>query len=66
MAGRPVLTISSDDGNEPYDQAVAAAVAAAGGPAPTRVKFQTDHSYNDHRVALQSTVIDWLLARFPR
>lgn len=65
MAGRPVLTISSDDGNEPYDQAVATAVAAAGGPVPTRIKFRTDHSYNDHRIALQAAVVGWLLATFP-
>jgi len=65
MVGRPVLTISSDDGNEPYDRAVAAAVVAAGGPVPARLKFPTDHSYNDHRVALQAAVVDWLLATFP-
>jgi hypothetical protein len=41
------------------------AVRAAGGPAPTQVKFKTDHSYNDHRVALQTTVVDWLLSTFP-
>ncbi|MEW5686905.1 MAG: alpha/beta fold hydrolase [Pseudomonadota bacterium] len=64
MAGHPVLTISSDDGNEPYDRAVATAVEAAGGPVPTRIKFRTDHSYNDHRIALQAAVIDWLLATF--
>lgn len=65
MAGRPVLIISSDDGNEPADQAVADAIAAAGGPAPTRVKFPTDHSYNDHRIALQSAVVGWLQTTYP-
>lgn len=65
MGGRPVLTISSDDGNEPSDLAVAKAVEAAGGPVPTRVKFATDHSYNDHRIALQSAVVAWLQATFP-
>lgn len=65
MAGRPALIISSDDGNEPADQAVADAIEAAGGPAPTRVRFPTDHSYNDHRIALQSAVVRWLLGTFP-
>lgn len=65
MAGRPVLTISSDDGNEPDDRAVADAVEGAGGPTPTRARFRTDHSYNDHRVALQATVVNWLAAAFP-
>lgn len=65
MAGRPVLTISSDDGNEPADLAAAQAVAAAGGPKPTSVKFRTDHSYNDQRLALQAAVVGWLSATFP-
>jgi pimeloyl-ACP methyl ester carboxylesterase len=65
MAGRPALIISSDDGNEPADQAVADAIEAAGGPKPTRVRFATDHSYNDHRIALQAAVVSWLHATFP-
>ena len=64
MAGRPTLIISSDDGNEPADQAVADAIEAAGGPKPARVRFPTDHSYNDHRIALQAAVVDWLQATF--
>ena len=27
------------------------AIEAAGGPKPTRVRFTTDHSYNDHHIA---------------
>ncbi|WP_312165748.1 alpha/beta fold hydrolase [Phenylobacterium sp.] len=65
MAGRPALIISSDDGAEPADQAVADAIEAAGGPAPTRVRFPTDHSYNDHRIALQSAVVRWLQTTYP-
>lgn len=64
MTGRPVLVISSDDGNEAADTAAADAVLAAGGPSPTRVKFATDHSYNDHRIALQAAVITWLETTF--
>ncbi|MBS0490025.1 alpha/beta fold hydrolase [Phenylobacterium sp. NIBR 498073] len=64
MAGRPALIISSDDGNEPADQAVADAIEAAGGPKPARVRFPTDHSYNDHRIALQAAVVGWLQATF--
>lgn len=65
MAGRPALIISSDDGNEPADQAVADAIEAVGGPKPARVRFPTDHSYNDHRIALQAAVVGWLQATFP-
>lgn len=60
MAGRPALIVSSDDGNAPSDAAAGDAIEAAGGPAPTRVKLATDHSYNDHRIALQSAIVTWL------
>jgi len=64
MAGRPVLVIDSDDGLAPANDGAAAAIAAAGGPAPVRVKFATDHSYNDHRIALASTIVTWLGEKF--
>jgi acetyl esterase/lipase len=64
MARRPVLVIDSNDGLEKDGAAIAAAVSQAGGPAPTRVKFETDHSYNDNRVALASVIIDWLGVTF--
>ena len=65
MAGRPLLVIDSDDGLAPSGDAVVAAVIGAGGPTPTRLKFETDHSYNDYRIALASAVVAWLQAEFP-
>jgi uncharacterized protein len=65
LAGRPVLVLTSDDGLAPAGEALVADVAAAGGPKPTLVHFTTDHSYNDHRVALGATIADWLTAHFP-
>lgn len=65
MGGRPVLVIDSNDGLEPKGDAVVAAVTAAGGPAPTRLKFETDHSYNDHRIALAAAIVTWLDETFP-
>jgi acetyl esterase/lipase len=65
MAGRPVLVIDSNDGLAPRGDAVFAAVTRAGGPAPTRLTFDTDHSYNDHRIALASAIVTWLEAEFP-
>jgi acetyl esterase/lipase len=64
MAGRPVLVIDSNDGLEEAGDAVVAAVAEAGGPPPTRLKFETDHSYNDHRIALASAIVAWLGSTF--
>lgn len=65
MAGRPVLVIDSDDGLASGGDAIVTAVTRAGGPAPTRLKFATDHSYNDHRIALASAIVDWLETTFP-
>ncbi len=60
MARRPVLVIDSNDGLEKSGDAIVAAVSQAGGPVPRRVKFETDHSYNDHRIALASVIVNWL------
>lgn len=65
MAGRPVLVIDSQDGLAPKGDAVVAAVVGSGGPVPMRLTFETDHSYNDHRIALASAVIAWLQVTFP-
>jgi 5-enolpyruvylshikimate-3-phosphate synthase len=65
MAGRPVLILTSDDGLAPTGEAAAAAIAGAGGLKPTLVHMATDHSFNDHRVALAATVVQWLEASFP-
>lgn len=60
MARRPILVIDSNDGLEKHGDMIVRAVAQAGGPAPKRMKFDTDHSYNDHRIALASVILDWL------
>jgi acetyl esterase/lipase len=65
MAGRPVLILTSDDGLAPKGEAAAAAITAAGGPKPKLVHMATDHSFNDHRIALAATIAQWLAASFP-
>lgn len=69
MVGRPVLIIDSDDGLAPRGDALALAVGQAaktgGGPAPTRLTFRTDHSYNDSRIALATAIVAWLRKTFP-
>jgi pimeloyl-ACP methyl ester carboxylesterase len=66
MAPRPVLVLTSDDGLAPADNAAANAIAAAGGPKPQVIHMTTDHSYNDHRIALAEAVLRWLDANFPQ
>jgi uncharacterized protein len=56
---RPVLEVTSDDGLAPNNARFAAALRTAGG-AVSEIHFPTDHSYSDHRIALESAVLDWL------
>jgi len=68
LANRPLLLISSEDGNGPASAALSAAARKAGAKAVEEVTMTTDHSYSDHRIALQAAVVVWLekLAAKPR
>ena len=59
---RPVLVVTSDDGLAPVNARLAAALRAGGGSV-SEIHFPTDHSYSDHRIALESAVLDWLEKR---
>ncbi|MSR61814.1 MAG: alpha/beta hydrolase [Planctomycetes bacterium] len=60
LARRPLLLISSQDGNGPEASALAAAARKAGAKAVEELTMETDHSYSDHRIALQAAVVVWL------
>jgi pimeloyl-ACP methyl ester carboxylesterase len=60
LKSRPVLVVESRDGNDPDNRALAEALRKAGNPRVTEVAMETDHGYNDHRIALQVAVLDWL------
>ncbi|WP_240320932.1 alpha/beta hydrolase family protein [Sphingomonas crusticola] len=60
LAGRPLLLVTSDDGFAPGSDALARAVARCGGGKLRQAHFPTDHSYSDHRIALQTEVLTWL------
>ena len=66
LAARPLLLVSSQDGNGPESRALADAVAAAGGKAVQQVEMETDHAYSDHRIALQAALVRWLAQRSER
>ena len=57
---RPLLLVSSDDGLAPQAAMLAEAVKKAGSTHVTEAHFATDHSYSDHRIALEATVLNWL------
>jgi uncharacterized protein len=60
LAPRPVLITTSDDGLAPSEGALADAPRKGGDTRVTLVHMATDHGYSDHRIALETTVIEWL------
>ena len=57
FANRPLLVLTSDDGWEPVNDALVAAVEKLGNHAVTTVHYATDHSYSDRRIAIQEDVV---------
>ena len=56
----PLLVLSADDGLAPQTDALVVAIAASGGHHVEAVHQTTDHSWSDHRIFLESAVIEWL------
>jgi pimeloyl-ACP methyl ester carboxylesterase len=56
----PLLVITSDRLTAPADDALVTALRARGDREITAVHMNTDHLYSDHRIALESAVINWL------
>jgi len=54
------LVLTSDDGRADQSGALAKTVQAAGGTRLTIDHVATDHSWSDHRIALQARVVTWL------
>ena len=62
LARRPLLLVTSDDGLAGDSDDLARVVRAAGGAQVREVHLATDHSYSDHRIALEAEVLSWLEA----
>jgi uncharacterized protein len=60
LVSMPLLAITSDDGLAPQTDTLVKAIEAKGGHKITAMHMATDHSYSDHRIALESAVIEWL------
>jgi pimeloyl-ACP methyl ester carboxylesterase len=60
LAQIPVLAITANDHLAPQTDALVAAIKAKGGTRVTAAHLDTDHSYSDRRIALESIVITWL------
>jgi pimeloyl-ACP methyl ester carboxylesterase len=60
LAQIPVLAITANDHLASQSDALVAAIKAKGGTKVTAAHLDTDHSYSDRRIALESIVITWL------
>ena len=60
LASRPMLVITSDDGLAPANDELVAGLAKAGDQQVTALHLTTDHSYSDHRIALEQAVLNGL------
>lgn len=60
LAARPVLAVTSDDGMAAGTDSLVANLHQAGAAHVTAVHLATDHSYSDHRIALETAVLHWL------
>lgn len=59
LARQPLLVLTSDDGLKPATDPLVAAVRAASGQV-TEAHQATDHSWSDARIALATSIHDWL------
>ena len=62
LASRPVFILTSDDGNAGPAEELATNLRKLGAPHLTSIHMNTDHSYSDHRIALQQQVLNALEA----
>ena len=62
---RPMLVLGAERANGTGMRRLAATMQAAGGKDISLIVMPTDHSFSDHRLALEDAVVRWL-ARFGR
>jgi pimeloyl-ACP methyl ester carboxylesterase len=60
LKSRPVLVIESHDGTVADNKVFAERLRKAGATQLTETYFETDHAYADHRIALQTAILNWL------
>ena len=60
LARHPLLMITADDQLVQYDDSITTAVKAQPGANVTTIHFDTNHGYNDHRIALAGALVTWL------
>ena len=57
---RPILLVEADDQNHTDMEALADALQRKGAVGFKHMAIATDHTFSDHRIALQTIVVEWL------
>lgn len=60
LAHHPLLVVTANDGLGPPADALADAVAAKTEAKVSKIHFETNHGYNDKRIALAGALVGWL------
>jgi pimeloyl-ACP methyl ester carboxylesterase len=59
LTGKPLLIVTATH-DDPDDQATGLLAALKDRPTVTKAVMETDHGFNDHRIALEGLVLRWL------
>ena len=62
LTATKLLVLTSDDGNVPTDMALVTAIQNRGGHQVSATHAATDHVWSDHRIALETLIVNWLTA----
>jgi pimeloyl-ACP methyl ester carboxylesterase len=57
----PLLVLTANDGLAPRADELVKAIRAKGGKQVTAIHAETDHGWSDHRIYLETEVINWLV-----
>jgi pimeloyl-ACP methyl ester carboxylesterase len=60
LANRPVLLVTADDDSDADSEAMLAALHRAGNTRAQKLHLPTDHPFSDHRIALETAILNWL------
>ena len=60
LAHLPLLVLTANDGLAPRADNLVKAIQAKGGKQVTAIHAETDHGWSDHRIYLETVVINWI------
>ncbi|MEO7029435.1 MAG: alpha/beta fold hydrolase [Acidobacteriaceae bacterium] len=62
LATRPALILTADDGSDPDNTRLLAALKATGDKRAEKIYTKTDHGFSNRRIYMESLILNWLAA----